>query len=57
MAAVAVDTDVALLIIKNRLPARLAADFVGAQTAVTFVTLGELTNWSIRRGWEVRRRS
>jgi toxin FitB len=45
MAAVALDTDVASLIIKNRLPAGLAAQLVGAQTAITFVTLGELTNW------------
>jgi len=57
MAAVALDTDVASLIIKNRLPAGLAAQLVGAQTAITFVTLGELTNWSIRRGWEARRRA
>jgi hypothetical protein len=56
MAAVALDTDVASLIIKNRLPAGLATQLVGVQTAITFVTFGELTNWSIRRGWEVRRR-
>jgi len=57
MTPVVLDTDVASLIIKNRLPAGLAAQLAGAQTAITFVTLGELTKWSIRRGWEARRRA
>ena len=55
MAAVALDTDVASLLIKNRLPAGLAAQLVGVQTAITFITLGELTSWSIGRGWARRR--
>ncbi len=38
MAPVVLDTDVASLIIKNRLPAALAARLIGAQTGITFVT-------------------
>ena len=57
MAPVVLDTDVASLIIKNRLPGGLAAELVGAQTAITFVTLGELTKWSIQRGWGSPRRA
>jgi predicted nucleic acid-binding protein len=57
MAPVVLDTDVASLIIKNRLPAALAVQLVGAQTAITFVTFGELTKWSVRRGWGAPRRA
>ena len=57
MAPVVLDTDVASLIIKNRLPAALAAQLAGTQTAITFVTLGELTKWSVRRGWGAQRRT
>src|SRR6266576_3740021 len=57
MAPVVLDTDVASLIIKNRLPASLAAQLAGTQTAITFVTLGELTKWSVRRGWGAQRRT
>jgi predicted nucleic acid-binding protein len=57
MAPVVLDTDVASLIIKNRLPAALAARLTGAQTGITFVTLGELTKWSVVRGWGAQRRT
>jgi predicted nucleic acid-binding protein len=57
MAQVVLDTDVASLIIKNRVPAGLAARLAGAQTAISFVTLGELTKWAVRRGWGEQRRS
>ena len=43
MRQVVLDTDVASLIIKQRLPAALLREIVGAQAGITFVTLGELT--------------
>lgn len=57
MAPVVLDTDVASLISKNRLPAALAARLTGTQTGITFVTLGELTKWSVVRGWGAQRRT
>ena len=43
MRQVVLDTDVASLIIKQRLPAALLREIVGAQVGITFVTLGELS--------------
>jgi toxin FitB len=57
MAPVVLDTDVASLIIKHRLPAALAAKISGMQAAVTFVTRGELTKWSVVRNWGAPRRA
>jgi hypothetical protein len=51
MTAVILDTDVASLTIKNRLPTPLAAQLVGTQAGITFVTLGELTKWAVVRDW------
>ena len=51
MAPVVLDTDVASLIIKQRLPASLSAELTGRQSAISFVTLGELTKWSVMRDW------
>lgn len=56
MAPVVLDTDVASLIIKERLPATLAAKLTGRQDAITFVTFGELTKWSVMRNWGAPRR-
>lgn len=43
---VVLDTDVASRSFKNRLPAALAARLLGAQPLVSFVTVGELTQWT-----------
>jgi len=40
MHQVVLDTDVASLLIKQRLPATLLRQIVGAQAAITFVTSG-----------------
>lgn len=42
MARLVLDTDVASLSYKGRLPASLAASLVGHEICVTFVTVGEL---------------
>jgi len=57
MRRVVLDTDVASLIIKQQLPAALLRQLVGAQTGITFVTLGELTRWAIMRQWAGPRRA
>jgi predicted nucleic acid-binding protein len=57
MRQVILDTDVASLIIKERLPAPLLRELVGAQTGITFVTLGELTRWATIRQWGSPRRA
>jgi toxin FitB len=57
MRRVVLDTDVASLIIKDRLPAALLRELVGTQTGITFVTLGELTRWATMRQWAAPRRA
>jgi toxin FitB len=57
MRRVVLDTDVASLIIKQQLPATLLRQLVGAQTGITFVTLGELTRWATMRQWGGPRRA
>jgi predicted nucleic acid-binding protein len=57
MRQVVLDTDVASLLIKQRLPATLLGQIVGAQAAITFVTLGELTRWATLRQWGGPRRA
>ena len=55
--AVVYDTDVASRSFKGRLPAALAARLVGRQPLVTFVTVGELTQWTRLRHWGPRNRA
>src|SRR3954469_5845551 len=57
MRRVVLDTDVASLLIKERLPTTLLGQIVGAQAAITFVTLGELTRWATLRQWGGPRRA
>lgn len=57
MRRVIVDTDVASLTIKQRLPPELLRELVGAQVGITFVTLGELTRWATIRSWGPSRRA
>lgn len=54
---VVIDTDVASNIHKDRLPGPLAARLVGKTLAVTFVTVGELTQWVELRQWGPQRRA
>ncbi|HEV7956535.1 MAG TPA: hypothetical protein VGP10_05195 [Marisediminicola sp.] len=49
MRRIVLDTDVAALAIKQRLPAALARELIAAESGITFVTYGELTRWSIMR--------
>ncbi len=55
--AVVYDTDVASRSFKGRLPAALATRLVGRQPLVTFVTVGELTQWTRLRRWGPRNRA
>lgn len=56
MAYVVVDTDVASLLHKRRLPDGLAASLVGKTLCITFVTVGELAKWAHVRNWGPRNR-
>jgi predicted nucleic acid-binding protein len=54
---IVLDTDVASLLFKDRLPAGLYAKLVGRQLVLTYVSVGELTRWPIARDWGGARRS
>ncbi len=56
MDRVILDTDVSSLSLKHRLPSRVLTRIVGKQPCVTFVTLGELTQWAELRQWGRRNR-
>lgn len=51
MRHVVLDTDVASAVIRDRLPAPMAARLTGAVWSVTFVTVGELWKWAEARSW------
>lgn len=55
-AYVVLDTDVASLSFRGRLPPRLSTALVGRSTAVTFVTVGEMTKWAELRSWGLTNR-
>jgi len=55
--AVVYDTYVASRSFKGRLPAGLATRLAGRQPVVTFVTVGELTQWTRLRRWGPRNRA
>ncbi len=55
MSYVVLDTDVASGILKERLPAALERRLAGRRLAVSFVTVGELTQWRYLRGWGEQR--
>lgn len=40
------DTDVSSLSLKRRLPSPVLTRLIGKQPCITFVTLGELTQWA-----------
>jgi predicted nucleic acid-binding protein len=54
---VVVDTDVASNIHKDRLSGPMTSRLVGKSLVVTFVTIGELTQWVELRRWGVHRRT
>ena len=56
-ARIVLDTDVASLSYKGRLPAWLASRLVGQEICVTFVTIGELARWAEKRHWGTRART
>ena len=49
------DTDVASRSLTHKLADPIAARLAGASIAITFVTLGELTKWTLIRTWGPRR--
>jgi hypothetical protein len=55
--AIVLDTDVASRSFKGRLQPELAARLAGAQPLLTFVTVGELTQWTRLRDWGPRNRA
>ena len=57
MTTVVVDTDVASAILKARLPEHLDRLTAGRRLAITFVTVGELTQWTHLRRWGPARRA
>jgi predicted nucleic acid-binding protein len=52
---VVLDTDVASAILRARVPDRLRARLAGQTLCITFVTLGELTKWTVLRSWGPRK--
>jgi toxin FitB len=54
---VVVDTDVASAILKSQLPDDLIRRLAGQQLAITFVTVGELTQWTYLHRWGSQRRA
>ena len=57
MSFVVVDTDVASAVLKGRLPDVLARRLAGQRLAITFVTVGELTQWTYLHRWGPQRRA
>ena len=51
MGYVVLDTDIASLSLKDQLPSNLKASITGKSICVTFVTVGELTQWADLRSW------
>lgn len=50
----ALDTDVVSNLLKSRLPPRVLAQLAPYAPCITFVTLGELTEWALVRSWGKR---
>lgn len=54
MSLVVIDTDVASALLRRRASDELARALAGQILAVTFVTVGELTKWTLVRHWGPR---
>jgi hypothetical protein len=48
---IVLDTDVASSLLERRLPEPISRQLVGQVPAVTFVTVGELTKWTLVHRW------
>ncbi|MBB5789306.1 type II toxin-antitoxin system VapC family toxin [Jiangella mangrovi] len=57
MTLVVLDTDIASLILKGRLPSGWRHELAGRLPVLTFVTVGELTQWAELRSWASQRRN
>lgn len=55
MSLIVLDTDVASNSLRGRLTAPLSSRLAGHSLLITFVTLGELTKWTVLRDWGPRR--
>ena len=55
MSIIVLDTDVASTILRERLADPLRSRLAGHSLCITFVTLGELTQWRVIRDWGPRR--
>ena len=55
MSTIVLDTDVASKILRDRLTDPLRSRLLGHSLCITFVTLGELTQWRVIRDWGPRR--
>jgi toxin FitB len=51
VSVVVLDTDVASALFRRRLPEPLSRQVAGQVVAVTFVTVGKLTKWTVIRHW------
>lgn len=51
MSLIVLDTDVASSLLRRRTPPSLVRQFAGSTLAVSFVTVGELTKWTLVRAW------
>jgi predicted nucleic acid-binding protein len=54
VSVVVLDTDVASALLRRRTPQDVASRLAGHFAAVTFVTVGELTKWTLVRHWGPR---
>ena len=55
MSFVVLDTDVASAILRERVPTSLNRQLTGRSLAITFVTVGELTRWTLVSHWGPQR--
>jgi predicted nucleic acid-binding protein len=54
VSVVVLDTDVASALLRRKLAEPISRQILGQVTAVTFVTVGELTKWTLVRRWGER---
>lgn len=54
MSVIVLDTDVASSLLRRRIPDTITRQLAGNVPAVTFVTGGELTKWTLVRQWGSR---
>ena len=55
MSFIALDADVASASLRGRLADPLRARLTGQTWCITFVTVGELTKWTVLRSWGARK--